>query len=359
MSCGCGNDWSNSGSSLCSNPCGVTAANSVTCESLPSQVENFTKQFFGTVVKTEVNGQVSWVLPCDLNVGLPANPRGADEGLACYFLRLFMDGIVGLTGPQGEPGTPGTNGRNSYTVSLASFTQPSEEAPTVQVQTLYNPALFVQAVIMIQGSGWYRVDLADESGNLWLTLIEPFGSVSAGDTITSGKLVVPTGPQGVSITGPIGPQGPQGVPGPTGGTYSTTNSQTVGLGIDYEVTNTFQQVNFGTVNPAVTLPVAGTYLLTATITVYKSGTAPSAPPDAVYLELYDANAAIALVESQMVEAHLTADQWGTYTISVLYTVGGANHSIQLFARTAGVVGDTFIAASADNHNTVINYVRLA
>ena len=80
----------------CDNPCAIVEHNTVQCESLPSRVENFTKNFFGDVVRTEVNGQVVWSLPCGLDVGLPANPRGLDEGLACYFLRLFNDGIVGL-----------------------------------------------------------------------------------------------------------------------------------------------------------------------------------------------------------------------------------------------------------------------
>src|ERR1017187_5408533 len=72
----------------CNNPCGHGPHNSARCESLPSQIENFTDQFFGTVVKTEINGVVTLSLRCQLDVGLPGNPRGVDEGLACYFLRL-------------------------------------------------------------------------------------------------------------------------------------------------------------------------------------------------------------------------------------------------------------------------------
>jgi len=82
----------------CDNPCRRGPRNSARCESLPSQIENFTTQFFGTVVKTEINGVVTWSLPCQLDVGLPGNPRGVDEGLACYFLRLFSDGLGGLKG---------------------------------------------------------------------------------------------------------------------------------------------------------------------------------------------------------------------------------------------------------------------
>src|SRR5258706_4602955 len=103
---------SDTNNGCCGSPCAITAANTAACETLPSQIENFTLQFFGTVFKTEVDGIVTWSLPCSLDVGLPNNPRGVDEGLACYFLRLFNDGIVGLTGPQGAAGTAGTNGTN-------------------------------------------------------------------------------------------------------------------------------------------------------------------------------------------------------------------------------------------------------
>ena len=103
----------------CDNPCAQSGpGNSAACETLPSQIDNFTLQFFGEVVKTEVNGQVVWSLPCSLTTGLPANPRGADEPLGCYILRLFQDGILGEQGPQGDTGETGANGRNAYTAEV-------------------------------------------------------------------------------------------------------------------------------------------------------------------------------------------------------------------------------------------------
>jgi hypothetical protein len=35
------------------------------------------------------------VLPCDLDTGIPGYPRIANEGLACYFVRVFSDVIAG------------------------------------------------------------------------------------------------------------------------------------------------------------------------------------------------------------------------------------------------------------------------
>lgn len=38
-----------------------------------------------------MNDQVVWVLPCDLDSGMPGYPRVAGEGLACYFIRVFSE----------------------------------------------------------------------------------------------------------------------------------------------------------------------------------------------------------------------------------------------------------------------------
>lgn len=205
MSCG-----STDGLQCNTNPCRVTQANTAACESLPSQISNFTLQFFGTVVKTEVDGVVSWSLPCNLDVGLPNNPRGFDEGLACYFLRLFQDGIVGLTGPAGARGAPGCNGLNAFTVTLQSFQQVAQN-DSVQVLTSFNPSMVVGSYVFISTSGLYLIDNSDVSGLLSLRLVDVPKS-PVGSTITAGKLVVPSGPPG----GPPGPQGEQGIQGEQG-----------------------------------------------------------------------------------------------------------------------------------------------
>lgn len=202
----------------CENPCAIKEHNTVACESLPSRVENFTKNFFGDVIKTEVNGTVTWSLPCGLDVGLPANPRGMDEGLACYFLRLFNDGIIGLMGDPGAPGAPGAHGHNAFTVVLRAFNTPAV-GQTVTVNTLYNPGILVNSFIFVDTSGWYEVVGKDLFGNLRLTLI--LASPGAG-YVPAGKLAVPSGEPGQAIPGSpgdkgdLGPPGPNGFPGNTG-----------------------------------------------------------------------------------------------------------------------------------------------
>lgn len=108
-------------SSCHTNPCRCISCDAAN-EPLASALNNFITAFFGTVGKTCVNNQIQWVLPCDLDIGIPDFPRFAGEGLACYFLRYVVQqnsgpqgadgpqGQMGNTGPQGGPGIQGIQG---------------------------------------------------------------------------------------------------------------------------------------------------------------------------------------------------------------------------------------------------------
>jgi hypothetical protein len=265
----------------CDNPCKIEVHNTVDCESLPSRVENFTKNFFGDVIKTEVNGEVVWSLPCGLDVGLPNNPRGADEGLACYFLRLFNDGIIGLTGPAGTNGAQGPQGHNAYTVTTAPFNTPAVGG-SITIQTFFNPAMLVGSYVFVDTSGWYQISGGNSSGSLTITLLSKFPGAGF---VPAGKLVVPTGSPGATIpgpkgdkgdTGPIGPvgsQGPQGATGPTGPSgdnlLSNNGYVTGATGSDYSITGATQTtVNFGAAGDFSFLATAvGTYAVIASFDV--------------------------------------------------------------------------------------------
>ena len=269
----------------CNNPCRAQPGNTSACESLPSQIQNFTLQFFGTVVKTEVNGVVEWSLPCGLDVGLPNNPRGADEGLACYFLRLFEDGITGFTGPPGAPGAPGCNGANAYTVTLQSFTPPSG-SQAVQVLSQYSPSMLAGLTVFIQGSGSYKIISATPDGVLFLTLLS---AIPGGpSTVPAGSLILPTGqpgqngaqgPQG--IQGPQGAQGLMGAPGPQGPSgagsgskaYFSINGGGSG-GSDMVLINGsgYTPVTFGVGNFGWTFTTPGTFLVTVYLALAATGT---------------------------------------------------------------------------------------
>lgn len=327
MSCGCDNNTV----PTCGNPCAVTEDNSAVCESLPSQIENFTKQFFGEVVKTEVDGQVGWTLPCNLDVGLENNPRAEDEGLACYFLRLFQDGIIGLTGPQGETGADGTNGRNAYTVTTATFTQPTLGSPNVTVQTLYNPAILEDSYVFIATSGWYLVNAVDTSGTLFLTLVKEVTGASG--SITAGKLVVPSGFPGVSVTGPTGPQGPQGATGPAGASLTEDNAFFfTPVGVDFNLPLSYAAVDFTNALPQVLLPTAGLYKVTAVIGLV--GLASVAITDTVSLKLRNTSNASDVAASEVEINDFAVDSVKQLVIDVFVTTDAASQTVALFGKCA-------------------------
>lgn len=339
----------------CGNPCGITQTNTAACESLPSQISNFTLQFFGTVVKTEVDGVVDWSLPCGLDVGLPNNPRADGEGLACYFLRLFNDGIIGLTGPQGAAGANGANGLNAYTVTLQSFTQPSTGSPNTQVLTSYNPAILDGMNVFIEDSGWYEVTTNDVTGTLFVTLKQAVPGASAGNVIPVGRLVVPAGFQGNSIVGPTGPQGPAGPQGATGSTPSATNGfyfTNDGGATNYPVTAAYAAVGFTTSSPAVILPSAGTYLLTVTVAFKGLGAIVAA--DTFEAKLFNGTTAADVSGSEKITNTITVDQLSNLSINVIVTTATANNTISLYARASG--GSIFEVTA---NKTTLSYVRLA
>jgi hypothetical protein len=336
----------------CQNPCGTVPVNSAQSETLPSQIENFTKQFFGTVVKTEVDGVVSWSLPCGLETGLPENPRGVGEALACYFLRLFEDGIVGLKGDTGATGASGSNGANAYTVTLASFTQPTLAAPTVQVVTQYNPAIREDMYIFIDTAGWFIVDGTDGNGTLFLRLVNELSTPASG-TISAGKLVVPSGWPGASITGPAGPTGAQGPQGADGNTTTDDNgSYYESVGTDYTVPIAYAQVNFTASEAEVTLPVAGKYLVIATVHAF--GLAGVAAADIFYAKLRNTTTNGDVTGAVVVANDMSQDMNRTLPIVAIVQTSAANETISLWAR--GSVDSKF---KVEPDYTHITYVRLA
>ena len=160
-------------------------------------LENFVKEFFGDGLTKTLNadGTITWNLPCDLATGLPENPRLPGEGLACYFKRLFLDGIIGLQGEKGDTGDTGATGPagvNAYSTISADFTEP---AVNDAVNIFLTNASWVAEgiVIFVENSGYYRVNSV--TGNtVNATFVVP-GPVSGG-VIAAGNMVVAAGERG-------------------------------------------------------------------------------------------------------------------------------------------------------------------
>lgn len=314
------------------NPCLVSNANTTACESLPSALENFILQFFGQLEKTEVNGAVTWVLPCDLDVGLQNNPRLPGEGLGCYLLRLLNDGVVGLTGPQGDQGDAGEDGNNAYTVTLQGFAQPAVGA-SITVKLAASPVPKVGMHVFVEGSGWHRIDELGADSTFVLTLIEGIAGVAPGNTIAAGKVVTVSGPRGA--TGPqgaTGAKGDKGDKGDAGAAYTTTNGFVLCEGADYAVQVTYNPVTFAGENPEVTLPQPGTYMLHVTVAVELDETAAAAPGEEIWIKLYHQNNGTDVPDSERMVKCFLPEQTGQVTLTVPVTVAGQNHTIKLYAK---------------------------
>lgn len=333
-------------------PCPVSETNTAACESLSSQVQNFTTQFFGTVIKSEEDGQVVWSLPCNLEIGLENNPRAEGEGVACYFFRLFQQGIIGATGPMGPAGANGAAGKNAFTITLASFSQPSLGAPNIQISTLFNPAILEGMYIFIDESGWYQVTATDGAGALWLTLVKELSGAPA--TITTGKLVVPSGFPGVSVTGPQGPQGTQGPQGGPGASHTEINGMYfASVGTNYNLQIAYALVDFTNSSAAILLPAVGTYEITVSVDII--GLTGIATTDEIFFRLRNVETGNAIDGSEHATSRLALDELRTISFTVQHTItGNPNQQVTLQGKCTTVDKVAVVAL-----RTTITYVKLS
>lgn len=347
-------------------PCNECPVNSADCETLPSALQNFIDTFYGSVQKTEVNGVVTWTLPCNLDIGLPANPRLDNEGLACYFLRLFEDGLNGLIGPQGDTGAPGVNGRNAWTVITSAFAQPSGAHPSVQFTVIPSPVLSIGQTIFIPGSGWFIITNIFQNDSVFADLVEQVPAPIA--VVQPGTLVLPVGPRGRTVTGPQGVQGPAGETGapgakgntgdtgatgpvgPAGATATNTNGTDTGGTTDYSMTNAYAKVEFGTDDLEVTLPTAGTYLLFSTI----CGMNNSGGIRQWAFKFFDATAPADVPNSETFKLMTDNAAENGVFIQAIFTTTVDNTLVQLYAKTGTATATQTIFYTG----TSLSYIKL-
>lgn len=253
-------------SSDCCNPC---ATPSTDCgESIPSQIANFTEAFFGTLTKeVDEAGNVTWILPCGLDEGIGDNPRVSGEGLACYFMRLFEDGLVNIQGEKGDAGVDGQDGQSAFTTTTADFTEglPAPGNPVASIATVPCQAMLVGTNVFIPGSGWYQITASDTgTGLMSLIKLQNSGATRTVPlVITAGAFVIPTGMTGLTgATGATGAKGDTGATGAAGTSWTTANSgATSRLSANAAtVANAWATVTFSPATPlSRTFTLAGLY----------------------------------------------------------------------------------------------------
>lgn len=98
------------------NPCSCTNKCDPQNEALSSAFANFNAALIGSIVKTCVNGQVVWTLPCNLDAAFQGFPRGVGESVLCYWERV----IASLLGSiPSFPITIAEGGTNATTLGQA------------------------------------------------------------------------------------------------------------------------------------------------------------------------------------------------------------------------------------------------
>ena len=183
----------------CTTPCNCPPATTTpnpAAEPLDSALENFIRAMFGTVTKTEVDGVIVWTLPCDLSTGIPGNPIEEGEGLACYFKRLFEDGLAGLEGDPGAPGDDGAPGANAFTTLASDVALPASDVVVVNLPLVSAEWTAVGAHLFVAGLGWVRVDgiVGDTvAGTIISRVSSPVDPIPAGSAVVAAGSRGPTG----------------------------------------------------------------------------------------------------------------------------------------------------------------------
>jgi len=366
-------DTCNRDALACNNPCGAGPRNTAKCESLPSQIENFTTQFFGTVVKSVVNGKVVWTLPCSLDVGLPGNPRGVDEGLACYFLRLFQYGLVGLKGDAGATGASGADGKNAWTVTTQGFAQPTPQNPLVQVVVVPNPSIFPGINVFIANSGYYLVTDVQPGGVVFATF--QVAAPTQFSYVPSGSIVVPTGANAVGLPGAPGGQGLPGIQGPVGGQGPPGPVVTHDNGLVVASSGTpfalplsgYQPVVIGGVPVSFVAPESGIYLIQATLNFTSTAQTPlsggSPETVTVQVKLHNATTTQDYVGSINTSLHTFTNgqtvAHGGQVVVVFNAVVGMGETVEIRGQTTDSGSLTTAGLSWFNVNTgVLSWVRI-
>jgi hypothetical protein len=125
-------------------------------------------------------------------------------------------------------------------------------------------------------------------------------------------------------------------------------SQSVGAGTDYPFTTSYAQVTFGSGGNTLTLPTAGTYLVTADVAIEAGATA-----NAVFAaKLHNASTAADIVNSERQISNIPASKRGQVQLQNIVTVSGSA-ILHLYGRNL-----TDATGSIDSVETKLSYVRL-
>ncbi len=182
--------------------------------------------------------------------------------------------IPGIPGENGEAGAAGENGASAFTVTLSDFVVPPADNTTpVTVEVADTSWMATGQPLFIPDGFFFIVAAIVDSTHVQVVYPAWEANISAGNTISSGSSVVPSGWQPAAPTGPSVDAVSK---------YGTGTAYTID---QTDITLNAAEVTFGTSgNQRVTLTTAGTWLLQARVRVdYLAATFPSTSRSIIFL----------------------------------------------------------------------------
>lgn len=281
--------------------------------------------------------------------------------LACDCPCPTGDTIVSVPGSPGEPGaagTNGTNGINAFTTLTANLTLPAAAGPVVSIVSVgvSDWAAINQIIFISDGTNQahFKVLSKPNSASFTLEWLD-YPSDSAGTTVIASGADV--SPSGILVPGPT-----PIAEGGTGAILASVARQNLGVGGEseiiyasgtaYSLTATPALLNFGTVDPSITLTRPGVWLIMARARIDNNAKT-TAAVRTITLKLRRTNntaADIANSSSSCLTAIMTTL---TFTLTIMclppiiYTTTASDDIIQLWGSADDISGaGTFDAVEA-------------
>lgn len=248
-------------------------------------------------------------------------------------------------------GANGADGVNAYTVVAGGgFTVPAISG-SVSVPVANSSWITVGQDVFVEGAGYFNVSAKADATHFTGTYLDVSPNTNAGAAIVAGAGVSPAGPD---LANPLTIS--------RGGTSSATattaraalgvggaNTTSYATGTAYSLTATPAALDFGTVDPIITIPAAGVWLILARVRVDYNGATFAAVRTGT----------LKLRRTNNTAADLTSGSFGfktdiittlTYTLgeffkAVVYTTTNSNDAITIF-------GDISVIPSAGSLDCV-------
>jgi len=261
------------------------------------------------------------VTPGPANFLVYAIPNSTSVTL--QFLGNPTDAAPGVNVAAGSNISPaGEAGGNAYSTLTAQITIPTV-GNTVTANVNSTAWMTVGAVVIMPGPVHFSVTTLISSTQVVLTALGYINDISNPSTVANGSVVAPSGTQ------------------PFGSTALTS----YGSGTPYVLTAVDSQMVFGTSSPQITLPTAGTWLITALVQV--SGNAPGTVAGTMNLHLQRTNNTAgnvpnsnAILNFNGAASNVYIDQVVPLKIGVYPTVS-AGDTLQLWGFQTNSSGTTF------------------